>query len=59
MATLCAFQHDPVIKSFSHRLVAKGKNKKVAGVACMRKMIVLLNAMVRDGTYWVEMKSMA
>lgn len=59
MATLCAIQHNPVIKRFYERLVAKGKNRKVAVVACMRKMIVLLNAMVRDETYWGEMKSMA
>jgi len=59
MAALSAIQHNPVIKSFYQRLLAKGKNRKVAVVACMRKMIVLLNAMVRDGTYWGEMKSMA
>jgi transposase len=59
MATLCAIQHNPVIKAFYQRLVKNGKNKKVAVVACMRKMIVLLNAMVRDGTYWGELKSMA
>lgn len=59
MATLCAIQHNPVIKSFYQRLLAKGKNRKVAVVACMRKMIVLLNAMVRDETYWGELKSMA
>ena len=59
MATLSAIQHNPVIRSFYQRLLAKGKNRKVAVVACMRKMIVLLNAMVRDGTCWGEMKSMA
>lgn len=59
MATLCAIQHNPVIKAFYQRLVKNGKHKKVAIVACMRKMIVLLNAMVRDGTYWCEMKSVA
>jgi transposase len=48
-----------VIRGFYQRLVAIGKNRKVAVVACMRKMIVLLNAMVRDKTYWGEMKSMA
>ena len=59
MATLSAIQHNPVIKVFYPRLVGNGKNKKVAVVACMRKMIVLLNAMVRDQTYWGELKSMA
>ena len=58
MATLSAIQRNPVIKAFYQRLVAKGKNKKVAVVACMRKMIVLLNAMVRDQTYWGELKAM-
>ena len=56
---LCAIQHNPVIKIFYQRLVAKVKNKKVAVVACMRKMIVLLNAMVRDENYSEETKSMA
>lgn len=59
MATLCAIQHNPVIKAFYQRLVNNGKHKKVAIVACMRKMIVLLNAMVRDETYWGEMKNVA
>lgn len=59
MATLSAIQHNPVIRSFYQRLLARGKNRKVAVVACMRKMIVLLNAMVRDGTCWGEMKSVA
>lgn len=59
MATLCAIQHNPVIKTFYLRLVKNGKHKKVAVVACMRKMIVLLNAMVRDETHWGEMKNVA
>lgn len=59
MATLSAIQHNPVIKAFYQRLVTKGKNKKVAVVACMRKMIVLLNAMIRDETYWGELKSVS
>jgi len=59
MATLSAIQHNPVIRRFYRMLVAKGKVKKVAVVACMRKMIVMLNAMVRDGTSWEETKTMA
>jgi transposase len=59
MATLCAIQHNPVIRAFYQRLVKKGKHKKVAIVACMRKMIILLNAMVRDETYWGELKNVA
>jgi transposase len=59
MATLCAVQHNPVIRGFYRRLLAAGKHKKVALVACMRKMIVLLNAMVRDGTCWEGTRIMA
>lgn len=59
MATMCAVQHNPVIRAFYRRLLAEGKHKKVALVACMRKMLILLNAMVRDETCWEEMKSAA
>ncbi|MGH8491913.1 MAG: IS110 family transposase [Moraxellaceae bacterium] len=54
MATLSAVQHNPVIRAFYQRLVAAGKHKKVALVACMRKMMGLLNAMLRDGQSWNE-----
>ena len=52
MATLSAIQCNPVIKAFYKQLVAQGKHKKVAITACMRKFIVILNAMVRDKTEW-------
>lgn len=52
MATLTSIQHNPVIRTFYQRLVAQGKHKKVALTACIRKMITILNAMVRDGTMW-------
>lgn len=52
MATLSAIQCNPVIKAFYIQLVAQGKHKKVAITACMRKFIVMLNAMVRDKTEW-------
>ncbi len=52
MATLSATQCNPVIKSFYRKLVAQGKHKKVAIVACMRKFITILNAMVRDKKEW-------
>ena len=52
MAMLSAIQHNPVMKSFYQRLVAKGKHKKVALTACMRKMMTILNAMVRDDREW-------
>ncbi len=52
MATLSATLCNPVIKEFYHRLVAQGKHNKVALTACMRKFIVMLNAMVRDKCEW-------
>ena len=54
MATLSATRSNPEIKAFYERLVARGKPKKVALVAAMRKMLVMLNAMVRDGRHWQE-----
>jgi len=52
MAMLSAIQHNAVMKDFYTRLVAKGKHKKVAITACMRKMMTILNAMVRDNQEW-------
>lgn len=52
MAMLCGIQHNPVMKQFYNKLVAQGKHKKVALTACMRKMITILNAMVRDQKEW-------
>jgi len=47
-----ATQHNPVIKEFYQRLLAKGKLKKVAIIACMRKLIVILNTMIARGETW-------
>lgn len=52
MATLVAIRHNPVIREFYERLLANGKLKKVALVACMRKLLVILNAMIRDNKPW-------
>jgi transposase len=52
MATLSAIRHNPVIKTFYQRLLAKGKVKKVALTACMRKLLVILNTMVKSGQDW-------
>ena len=52
MAALVASRHNPVIKDFYERLVAVGKPKKVALVACMRKLLTILNAMLRDQSVW-------
>jgi transposase len=52
MATLSAIRHNPVIKEFYQRLLDKGKLKKVALTACMRKLLVILNTMVKSGQDW-------
>lgn len=52
MAVLSAKKYNPIIKRFYDRLIANGKLKKVAIIACMRKLIVIINAMIRDGTRW-------
>ncbi len=52
MSTLIATRRNPVVKEFYQRLLAAGKIKKVAIVACMRKLLVILNAMVKNSTYW-------
>ena len=52
MATLVASRHNPVIRTFYQRLLAAGKPKKVALTACMRKLLTILNAMLRHLTPW-------
>ena len=52
MATISALRSNPVIRTTYQRLVAAGKPKKVAIVACMRKLLSILNAIVRDQTPW-------
>jgi len=52
MGALVATRHNPVIRAFCARLLAAGKPAKVALVACMRKLLTILNAMVRSGTPW-------
>jgi transposase len=53
MATLNATRFNPVIKKFYDHLLAQGKPKKVALIACARKLLVTLNAMVRDDSPWL------
>jgi transposase len=48
MAALSAVRHDPVLKLFYQRLLAAGKKKMVALTAAMRKLIVLLNRMLKN-----------
>jgi transposase len=52
MAMLSAIQCNTVMKRFYKKLVEQGKHKKVALTACMRKMMTILNAMVRDNLEW-------
>lgn len=52
MGALTATRCNPVIRAFYRRLVTAGKPKKVALTACMRKLLIILNAMVRQGTRW-------
>lgn len=54
MAALVATRWNPVVKNCYQRLLASGKAKKVALVACMRKLLTILNAMLRDGTAWQQ-----
>ncbi len=52
MATLVATRVNPVIRSFYEHLLAQGKEKKVALTACMRKLLVILNSMIRNQQTW-------
>jgi len=52
MAALVAVRYNPVLKAFYQRLLDKGKEKKVALTACARKLLVILNAMLRDSQPW-------
>ena len=54
MGALVAARFNPVIRAFHARLVAAGKLPKVALVACMRKLLTILNAIVRDRTPWTR-----
>jgi len=52
MAALVATRYNPVLKEFYQRLKAQGKKSKVAPTACMRKLLVILNTMVKNNTHW-------
>lgn len=54
MAVLSARRHNPVIREFFERLREKGKAYKVAVVACMRKLLLITNAMLRSNTPWEQ-----
>jgi len=52
MPTLVAIQHNPAIRKFYQRLLAKGKTKMTAVVACMRKLLSILNCMIAKNQLW-------
>jgi len=52
MAMLSASRYNPLLAPFYRRLVERGKSKKLAYIACARKLLVILNAMFRDHTQW-------
>jgi len=56
MATLAAIRFNPVLRNFAQRLGRTGKASKTIIVACMRKLLTLLNAMVRDNLTWPELR---
>jgi len=55
MGAMVASRHNPVIRDFYQKLLAAGKPKKVALVACMRKLLVILNSMLKHGSPWCDM----
>jgi transposase len=52
MAAIVASRHNPVIKAFYEKLTRAGKAKKVALVACMRKLLVIINTMLKNDSAW-------
>ncbi|HZA24935.1 MAG TPA: IS110 family transposase [Dehalococcoidia bacterium] len=54
MAALTASRYNPIIKAFYHRLCEAGKARKVALTACMRKLLIILNSMVKQQQTWTH-----
>ena len=54
MATLTAIRFNPPVRALYQRLIQAGRPAKLALTACMRKLLVILNAMVRDGRHWAD-----
>ena len=54
MAAMCGRRWNPALKVFYERLIAAGKPKKVALIACARKLLTILNAMMRNHTHWLS-----
>ena len=55
MGALVASRFNPVIRDFYQRLLAAGKPKKLALTACMRKLLVILNSMLKHGSRWRDL----
>ena len=58
MGALVASRYNPAIRTFYQRLLAAGKPKKLALTACMRKLLVILNAMLKHGSPWSDLTPM-
>ena len=52
MCSLIATPHNPILQAFYIRLRAAGKKPKIALTACMRKLLIMVNAMIRHQTTW-------
>ncbi len=52
MSALVGVKYNPVLKVFYNRLLESGKPKKVVLTACMRKLITILNCMMKNGQKW-------
>ena len=52
MPTLSAIQHNPVIRAFNQRHIDMGKGKMTTVIACMRKLLVIMNTMLKNGEEW-------
>ena len=57
MGTVSAIKFNPAIRSFYKRLVDAGKAKKLAITACMRKLLTILNTMMKNKATWIEVAS--
>jgi transposase len=53
MAAVASLRHNPMMKDFYDRLIYAGKPPKVALTACMRKILTILNAMIKNRSYWI------
>ena len=54
MAAIVGIRHNPILKAYYTHLKSKGKESKVAIVACMRKLLSIMNTMVRKDERWRE-----